>query len=333
MGRMGRALAPMMLWTSLWAVPAGCAHQAHVTRMPEVPPPVPALPADAPDDVVEGAHLYRVAGCVGCHSPPFADAVHLGGGRDLPTMFGVFYAPNISPDPVHGIGGWTEADFARALREGRAPDGHRYWPTFPYMAYTHMSDDDVHKLWVYLQSQPPVDAEPPPHEVRAPYSAPGMLGLWRGVAFHRGPLDPEPAPDHADAAAWDRGRYLVFAVGYCDQCHTPRGKLGLLQRRHLLAGGANPGKGDVHPNLTPDPTHGLGGWTVDDLASFLATGVEPDGSHTDPTQVMDEKIRDSYSAFSLEDRRAIATFLASLPPDDFDPEQWRVVRRARRRGE
>jgi mono/diheme cytochrome c family protein len=72
----------------------------HETRMPEVPVPVPEVPADASADVVRGAWLYRVAACVGCHSPPFADAQHLGGGRDLPTQFGTFYAPNISPDPT-----------------------------------------------------------------------------------------------------------------------------------------------------------------------------------------------------------------------------------------
>lgn len=291
---------------------------AFAARMPEVDPPVPPIPDGADEVYVRGAVLYRTAGCVGCHSPPFTDAVHLGGGRDLPTIFGLFYAPNISPDPEHGIGGWSEEDFERALRRGIAPDGHYYWPTFPYMAYTHLEDADVHALWVYLQAQEPVDTDPPPHEIRAKYRMPGLLGLWRRVAFHRGPL--RQSPDHDDA--WNRGRYLVRSVGYCDQCHTPRGRTGLLQKRRYLAGGANPGKGEVHPNLTPDPEHGLGTWTRDDIVRFLDTGIKPDGTTADPSQVMDEKIRDSYRWLSDEDQAAIATYLLALPPNDFDPSRW-----------
>lgn len=290
---------------------------------------MPALPADATDELAHGALLYRVANCVGCHSPPFADATHLGGGRDLPTIFGTFYAPNISPHPTAGIGAWTEQDFVRAMREGRAPDGRPYWPTFPYMTYTAMSDADLHALWVYLRAEPPVETPSRPHEVRPAYRSPGLLGLWRSLAFRPGQLDPEPDRD----PTWHRGRYLVRAVSYCDQCHTPRNRLGLPLKRHDLAGGANPGKLDVHPNLTPDPDVGLGTWTIADITSYLATAVKPDGTETPADDIMAEKIRDSFQYYSNNDREAIATYLASLPPDDFDPEQWRLVRAMRREAE
>lgn len=290
---------------------------------------MPALPADATDELAHGAQLYRVANCVGCHSPPFADATHLGGGRDLPTIFGTFYAPNISPHPTAGIGAWTEQDFVRAMREGRAPDGRPYWPTFPYMTYTAMSDDDLHALWVYLRAEPPVETPSRPHEVRPAYRSPGLLGLWRSLAFRPGQLDPVPDRD----PTWHRGRYLVRAVSYCDQCHTPRNRLGLPLKRHDLAGGANPGKLDVHPNLTPDPDVGLGTWTIADISSYLATAVKPDGTETPADDIMAEKIRDSFQYYSDADREAIATYLASLPPDDFDPEQWRLVRAMRREAE
>lgn len=304
----------------------GCAfHATHETRMPEVPVPVPAVPADADPDYVRGAGLYRAAACVGCHSPPFAEAAHLGGGRDLPTEFGTFYAPNISPDPDVGIGGWTEADFTRALREGRAPDGRRYWPTFPYMTYTKLDDADVHALWVYVSAQPPVRTEEIPHEIRAPYGAPGMLGLWRAMAFERGPLvdDPTRSP------VWNRGRYLVQAVTYCDQCHTPRSGIGVLQRGRYMAGGRNPGKEAVHPNLTPDPTYGLADWTEADLTDFLATGRKPNGEEADPAYIMAEKIHDSYAWLPEADRAAIATYVFALPPVAYDPETGRGARRPR----
>lgn len=304
-----------------------CARPVHVERLPDAPVPVPALADDATDTLRRGAELYRVASCVGCHSPPFDDAAHLGGGRDLPVLFGTFYAPNISPDPTHGIGGWTEADFVRAMRKGRSPKGRRYWPTFPYMTYTKMSDEDLHALWVYLQAQPPVSTPDKAHEVNAPYGFPGLLGMWRRLSFTRGPLqdDPEQSPQ------WNRGRYLVQAVSYCDQCHTPRSSLGLVKKRRYMAGGANPGKADVHPNLTPDPNVGIGAWTTADIASYLATGEKPDGTRTASDDIMAEKIHDSFSHYAEADRMAIAVFLKSLPADDFDPAEWGLVKRAERK--
>lgn len=312
-----------LLWLSL----IGCAKSAHIERLPDAEAPVPVLPADASPDLVRGAELYRTASCVGCHTPPFDDAEHLGGGRDLPTMFGVFYAPNISPDPEHGIGSWSEDDFVQAMRKGIAPDGRRYWPTFPFMTYTKMSDADLSALWTYLSAQPAVAVTNIPHEVNAPYRYPGMLRAWRAMAFRAGHL-----PDEADQdPQWNRGRYLVRAVSYCDQCHTPRGALGLVKQRNDMAGGANPGKADVHPNLTPDPVVGIGTWSQADIAHYLVSGSKPDGTITAAKNIMAEKIHDSYSHYSDSDRAAIAHYLASLPPNDFDPAQWRMVKRARRK--
>lgn len=294
----------------------------HEERLPDAEPPVP-MAVGADPVYARGAALYRTASCAGCHSPPFSDATHTGGGRDLPTIFGVFYAPNISPHPTAGIGGWSEADFTRALREGRAPDGRPYWPTFPYMTYTRLTDEDVHALWVYVSEQPPVDTPSRPHEIRPAYRSPGLLGVWRSLAFRPGPLPADPERDEV----WHRGRYLVRAVSYCDQCHTPRNRLGLPLKRHDLAGGANLGKFDIHPNLTPHPEAGIGRWTVEQIATYLATARKPDGTVTSPDDIMAEKIRDGFSYYDEADRRAIAVYLRSVPADDFDPAAWPLVRR------
>ncbi len=318
---------PVLVHLLLLAVVASCARPpTPVERPKDAAPPMPEV-ADASPAVRRGAALYRTAACVGCHSPPFSDAEHLGGGRDLPTMFGLFYAPNISPSAEAGIGGWTEGDFVRAMREGRNPDGRSYWPTFPYMTYTNMSAGDLSDLWAYLSTQPAVETPSRPHEIRPAYRSPGLLGLWRSMAFREGPLEPEPDR----TPGWNRGRYLVRAVSYCDQCHTPRSSLGLPIRRHDMAGGANPGKADVHPNLTPDPKVGLGSWSKDDIATYLGTARKPDGSVTPADDIMAEKIEDSFSFYSYADRLAIAEYLKSLPADDWDPEQWRVVRRMKRK--
>jgi mono/diheme cytochrome c family protein len=292
-----------------------------------VPPAVPApltvddrgLPLFAFDEVpadpvLRGAYLYRVAGCVGCHSPPGSDRPHLSGGRDNPTVFGTFYAPNISPDPEDGIGAWTEEDFHRALRDGRAPDGRAYWPTFPYMAYTGMTDEDIHALWSYLRTQPAVKGTVPPQEPGAKVKT--FLFAWRWMALSKGPWEPEPdrSPE------WNRGEYLVQAVSYCDQCHTPRTGTGVLVRKHYLAGGANPGKDELHPNITPDVETGIGDWTADDIVRYLSTGTDPDGVPTRPHWVMREKIDDSFGWYTDADKRAIAAYLQSVRPVRFDPE-------------
>jgi hypothetical protein len=93
----------------------------------------------------------------------------------------------------------------------------------------------------------------------------------------------------------------------------------MLVRKHDLAGGANPGKGEVHPNLTPDPNVGLGRWTEDDIVRFMLTGIKPNGEAADHQQVMAEKVADSFSYLGEDDARAVAVYLKALPPNDFDP--------------
>ncbi|MBK7755350.1 MAG: cytochrome c [Deltaproteobacteria bacterium] len=278
-----------------------------------------AAQAATPEDAAyqQGELLYHAAGCVGCHSVP--GLPHLGGGRDNPTVFGTFYAPNISPNVEQGIGSWTEGDFYTAMRDGRAPDGRLYWPTFPTMAYTKMSDADIHALWVYVSAQPAVVSEERAHEPRRIYSLPGMLNIWRLMEFRPGPMTTDPS----QSAEWSRGEYLVQAVTYCDQCHTPRSKIGRMKRGRYMAGGANLGKLEIHPNLTPHPEAGIGAWSEDDMVRFLTTGEKPDGTRAREDWVMHEKVKDSYSRLSEDDKRAIYAYLRTLPADDFDPEaRW-----------
>ena len=294
----------------------GCAKATvYEAEKPSAPPPVPQMYRGASKQEELGHKLYHVAGCVGCHSPPFTNATHLGGDRDLPTIFGRFYAPNISPHDDYGIGGWSEADFFRAMRHGISPNGRAYWPTFPYMAYTKMSDEDIRALWVYIQSQEPVTTKPRRNEINPNYRFPGIIRVWRWLAFQSGVYVDDPKLSKQE----NRGAYLVKAVAYCDQCHTPRNRLGLLDKDKYMAGGANPGKSEVHPNLTTHLEKGIGHWSEEDIVAFLSSGIKPDGSYADPNQVMAEKIADSYRYFSTADKYAIAVYLRSLPAIDYDP--------------
>ncbi len=88
--------------------------------------------AQEADGVERGEYLFRAAGGCTCHTDFARGGAFLAGGRPLKTPFGTFYAPNITPHRETGIGGWSGADFAGAMRDGTTPDGDHYFPAFPY---------------------------------------------------------------------------------------------------------------------------------------------------------------------------------------------------------
>ena len=61
-----------------------------------------------PRNLENGRELFYAGGCASCHATPGQDdRTKLGGGLALTSPFGTFYPPNISPDPIDGIGRWT----------------------------------------------------------------------------------------------------------------------------------------------------------------------------------------------------------------------------------
>ena len=92
-----------------------------------------------------GRYLATIGGCHGCHGPT------LSGGQVPGTPPDFKPAANITPG---GIGQYTEADFFRALREGKRPDGSTIDPFMPVSATRLMTDDDTRALWMYLQTVP-----------------------------------------------------------------------------------------------------------------------------------------------------------------------------------
>ncbi|MDN7960125.1 cytochrome c, partial [Burkholderia orbicola] len=90
--------------------------------------------------VARGAYLAKAGDCVACHTAP--RGTPFAGGLKMVTPMGAIYTTNITPDPETGIGGYTEADFASALRKGVAKDGHNLYPAMPYPSYAKLKDDD-----------------------------------------------------------------------------------------------------------------------------------------------------------------------------------------------
>lgn len=264
--------------------------------------------AAAADDaaIARGAYVFDAAGCLGCHTVA-KTGKPLAGGRRFETPFGTFVSPNITPDPTHGLGGWTEADFIRAMREGRSPDGDAYYPVFPFTSFTGMTDADLRDLWAYLQSVEAVAEPNQPHEVSFPFTTRWPAWGWQLLFFDEAPF----APDAAQSDSWNRGAYLVRHLGHCGECHTARNRLGAMDDSRYMAGNADGPEGEKVPNITPDKKDGIGDWGKIDMTYFLQTGFLPDGDYTG--SVMEEVVTNTTSRLSDDDRSAMTEYLLSLP--------------------
>jgi len=258
--------------------------------------------------LVRGAYIFRAAGCLACHTDSKNKGAPLAGGRALPTPFGIFYTPNITPDPVHGIGAWSDADFVTALSKGVSPDGRPYYPAFPYTSYTGMSARDMRDLKAYLFSQPAAATQNRPHELTFPFGYRFTLWPWKLLFFTEG----FRVEDSSQDTQWNRGAYLVENLGHCGECHSPRNFLGAVKRGQLLSGNPAGPDGKKVPNITPHPSQGIGDWSKSDLTYFLESGFYPDGDYAGGA--MTDVIEESTEYLSDEDRAAIARYIFDLPP-------------------
>jgi mono/diheme cytochrome c family protein len=261
----------------------------------------PAGSPTAASPVARGEYLAAAGGCLGCHTEAKTGAVPYAGGHALKTPFGTFYGPNITPHPDAGLGRWSEADFVRAMREGRRPDGAHYFPAFPYTSFTRIADADLRDLWAYLRSLPPTARANQPHELGFLYRWRFLLWPWKWLFFSAGPFAPDPKSN----AIVNRGAYLTQALGHCGECHTPRNLMGAVRKDRYLAGS----KELKAPNLTPTRLKKYGDSELKDL---LTTAMTADGDVL--ADSMAEVVQNTTSRLTPEDLGAILTYLRSVPP-------------------
>jgi mono/diheme cytochrome c family protein len=268
-------------------------------------------------DLGNGLTTFNAGGCSACHAVPGqTDRARLGGGLAIPSPFGTFYAPNISPDPVDGIGRWTETQFVRAVTQGISPAGFHYFPAFPYTSYAHAKVTDIRDLFAYLRTLAPVSGKVRDHDVPFPFNIRRNIGIWKWLFMDGKPF----VPDAARSARWNRGAYLVNSLGHCAECHSPRSLLGGIMAAQRFAGGPNPeGEGWV-PNITQK---GIGDWSETDITYFLETGQLPDGDSVGGSMV---RVIRNISQLSSEDRAAIAEYIKSLPPVDGPPKPKKAAK-------
>ena len=264
--------------------------------------PVDSHPAFPPEQVKLGAELAAVGDCAVCHTAtngqPFA------GGRGVPTPFGTVYATNITPDPDTGIGHWSEPAFQRAMRDGIDRAGHHLYPVLPYPHFTRATDQDIAAMYAFLMTRPAVHAKAPPNQLPFPLNQRFVLAGWNLLYLSPGPWHPDPSHD----AAWNRGNYLVEAIGHCGACHTPHNALGAENAGQTLAGGQAenwyaPPLQSASPAVRP--------WTQATLADYLRTGFDAHhGAAAGPMTA----VTDELASVPNTDIQAIATYIASLMP-------------------
>lgn len=264
------------------------------------------LDADSLDelssDAEKGAVIFAAMGCSSCHKAEGSEEpLVLTGGLSFVTEFGTFFAPNISSDPTHGIGEWSDLDIANAVVKGTSPKGQHYYPVFPYSSYNRSNLSDIADLIAYLRTLPASATPSKPHDVGFPFNIRATLGGWKLLFLETnfvvgGDLTP----------LQERGRYLVEALGHCGECHTARNALGGADLGQWLGGAPNPsGKGRI-PDLRPGSLK----WSAADIAEYLSSGFTPEYDSAGGEMV---DVISNTSQLPSSDREAIAAYLLIVP--------------------
>jgi mono/diheme cytochrome c family protein len=134
------------------------------------PFPYPEKPIVAPpvtDKIAYGRYLvHGGVDCYSCHSANFASnnafvpeksKGYLAGGNILidPTDLREIPSANLTQHPVHGIGKWTEAEFAEAVRYGKRRGGGSLSAAMPKL--TVMTDEEISAVYAFLKTVPVSD--------------------------------------------------------------------------------------------------------------------------------------------------------------------------------
>lgn len=249
--------------------------------------------------VERGDYLVNtIMACSSCHTPfgPGGfDQTKLLSGRlveQSPAFTAI--APNITPSGR--VASWSDAELAKAIREGLRPDGTLIGPPMPFEVYRGISDDDLGSIVAYLRTVPALANDP-------------------GVSTYNIPLPPAYGPpiDHVAAVpegvTVEYGKYLAGPVGHCVVCHTKFDAQSRPQFETLLGAGGNPFDGPwgtvVSANITP---FGLGDYTDEQIITLITKGERPNGSKLTGPMAFP-----LYAAMKPDDLKAIVAYLRDLP--------------------
>ena len=260
-----------------------------------------ASSAIAAPTVERGEYLVRgPGGCGNCHTPLGPDGFVMDqelAGR-LVEENPAFTAWSANITPGGRVQGWSDAELARAIREGLRPDGSLIGPPMPFAMYRGLSDDDVASMVLFLRTLPAVANAVP----ASTYNI-ALPPAWGP------PVETVSAPP--PGVTMEYGAYLAGPVAHCMECHTPFGPQGPLLDTGLGAGGFEfhgPWGTSVAPNLTSH-ADGLADYGDAEIAGMITKGVRPDG-----TAMLPPMPYGYLSAFTPDDLAAVILYLRSLPP-------------------
>lgn len=265
--------------------------------------PYPTITASTDTAIIlRGKHLvFGAAHCADCHSKANADSllklgqdVPLTGGMVFDLPVGKLYSKNITPDKETGIGKYTDAEIARALRYGVHPDGT---VVFDFMPFHNTTDEDMTAIISFLRAQKPIQNKVPDHSLNV---------LGKAVkAFMVKPVGPdgEVAKQMTRDSSAAYGKYLANNVANCNGCHTVRDLSGTFTGEPFAGG--NEIEGFITPNITPDSSSRIFGWSQKNFIDRFRIGKVIPKSPM-PWQ--------SFGRMTDEELKAIYSYLKTVKP-------------------
>ena len=215
--------------------------------------------ASTPERVERGRQLSAML-CNGCHLNPNTGKL-TGRKMDEVSMFGAVYSRNITNDPDHGIGKYTDGQLAFLLRTGVRPDG-RFLPVMAKLQ--KMSDEDLQSIIAFLRSDNAWVQADPTENVNSKYSFLTKfltnMKMIKPMPFYKS----IPEPDTTNAVKW--GEYISLYRVECYTCHsadfTTDDFINPEKSKGFFGGGnkfENPDGSKIYSlNLTMDEETGIG---------------------------------------------------------------------------
>ncbi len=289
---------------------AGFAAFVAIRGIPHYTPEKVSLKVNTTPQLIERGRQLSTMLCNDCHRDPNTNKL-TGRKMDEISQFGAIYSRNITKDPEHGIGKWTDGQLAYLLRTGVKPDG-RFLPIMAKLS--KMSDEDLQSIISFLRSdhnwvQPDNTVQPDSkYSFLSKFLA--NIKAMKPMPFSHQPI---PEPDTSNIVKW--GEYVALYKVECYACHSrdfatddfinPEKSKGFF-------GGGNEfkmpdGSKMYSRNLTMDEETGIGKWTEEDFVRALKTGVVPDGQ---PALRPPMK---PYTDLTNGEAKAIYAYLKTIP--------------------
>ena len=250
-----------------------------------------AIPTGA-TAIAHGRHLAETRGCNDCHGQDYAGAKVIEDGA-----MGRLYGSNLTAGKGSSVAGFTDEDWARAIRHGVGKDGRGLY-VMPSVEYSHFTDEDLGAVIAYLKTVPAVDRERvataygPMSQILLTLSPAKMIAA---EAIDHAKVAPPAAIAKAPTAEY--GRYVAASCMGCHGANFSGGKIEI-----------GPPDWPMAANLTPHTDGRLAQWTEQDFITTMRTAKRPDGTVLNPVMPL------AFGGMDDIELKALWAFFKSLPP-------------------